>query len=200
MNNGREIELKGVVPDEGDVRARLAAAGAMAVFTGTMRDRRYDTPGHTLRERDEVLRMRVTRDAAGERAVVEFKSPTVLQDGYKIREERGTVVHDAAALDAILVSLGYVVTREVDREVAVFAVAGATVRLERYPRMDLLVEVEGEPAAIEAAIVLLGIPRAQFTTDSLSAFVRRYEARTGATAAICDRELSGDFRFRLDDA
>lgn len=196
----REIELKGVVPDERDARRRLDEAGALLVFTGTMRDRRYDTPAHALRDRDEVLRLRVMRDGAGERAIVEYKSPTVLQDGYKIREERGTMVHDAAALEAILLSLGYVVTREIDREVSVFSVAGATVRLERYPRMDLLVEVEGEPSCIEAAIAVLGIPRAAFTTDSLSAFARRFESRTGTRAALCERETAGDFRFRLDDA
>lgn len=196
----REIELKGVVPDERDARRRLDEAGALVVFTGTMRDRRYDTPAHALRDRDEVLRLRVMRDGSGERAIVEYKSPTVLQDGYKIREERGTMVHDAAALEAILLSLGYVVTREIDREVSVFSVGGATVRFEQYPRMDLLVEIEGEPASIEAAIALLGIPRTAFTTDSLSAFARRYESRTGTKAALCERELAGDFRFRLDDA
>lgn len=200
MNHEREIELKGVVPDERDARQRLDAAGALLVFAGTMRDRRYDTPAHALRERDEVLRLRLMRDDAGERAIVEYKSPTVLQNGYKIRDECGTAVQDAAALDAILRSLGYVVTREIDREVAVYAVVGATVRLERYPRMDLLVEVEGEPTCIESAIALLGIPRAEFTTDSLSAFARRFEARTGTKAALCDREMTGDFRFRLDDA
>ncbi len=197
----REIELKAVVPDEQGVRARLADAGA------TARLRRLDARpslryrvAHPARARRGAPPARDARRAGGARAIVEYKSPTVLQDGYKLREESGTEVHDAAALDTILRSLGYEVTREVDREVTVFAVAGATVRLERYPRMDLLVEVEGEPACIEAAIALLGIPRAAFTTDSLSAFVRRYEARTGATAAICDRELAGDFRFRLDDA
>ncbi|MEP7380241.1 MAG: CYTH domain-containing protein [Gemmatimonadota bacterium] len=196
----REIELKAVVSDERAVRARLAAAGAVPVFAGTLRDRRYDTAARSLRARDEVLRMRLQRDAAGERAVLEYKSPTEQCDGYKIREETGSEVQDATALDGILRALGFEVTREVDREVAVFAVAGATVRLERYPRMDLLVEVEGDPACIEAAIAVLAMPRATFTADPLSAFVRRFEARTGGTAAICDRELAGDFRFRLDDA
>ncbi len=196
----REIELKAVVSDERAVHARLAEAGAVPVFAGTLRDRRYDTAARSLRARDEVLRLRLQRDAAGERAVLEYKSPTELRDGYKIREETGSEVQDATAIDGILRALGFEVTREVDREVAVFAVAGATVRLERYPRLDLLVEVEGDPACIEAAIAALAMPRASFTADSLAAFVRRFEARTGGTAAICDRELAGDFRFRLDDA
>ncbi|MBK6486486.1 MAG: class IV adenylate cyclase [Gemmatimonadetes bacterium] len=196
----REVELKAVVPDEADARAHLARAGAVSVFSGTLADRRYDTVSRALRARDEVLRLRVQRNGAGVRAVLEFKGPTRILDGFKTREETGSEVVDADALDGILRALGYEVTREVDRHVAVFTVAGAMVRLEQYPRMDLLVEVEGEPACIEAAIAVLGIPRDTFTTDALSAFARRYEARTGDRAALCQRELAGDYRFRLDDA
>jgi hypothetical protein len=60
----------------------------------------------------------------------------------------------------------------------------ATVRMERYPEMDALVEVEGDPNAIESAIGVTGIPRGAFTADALSEFVRRYEARTGASARL----------------
>ena len=196
----REVELKAVVPDEAEARRRLLEAGAILVFEGTMSDRRYDTADRALTARDHVLRLRVQRDAAGERAVVEFKGSASIIDGFKIREETGTSVGDAEAFDGILRSMGFQVTREIDREVAVFAAAGATVRLERYPRMDLLVEVEGEPAHIESAIALLALPRAGFTAEPLIAFVLRFEARTGERAAICRREVAGDFRYRLDDA
>ena len=74
------------------------------------------------------------------------------------------------------------------------------VRFERYPRLDDLVEVEGEPAAIEAAIRVLGLPRAAFTTGRLPDFVREYELRTGVRAALCDRELAGDYRYSATDA
>jgi hypothetical protein len=70
------------------------------------------------------------------------------------------------------------------REVEVFDLAGATVRTERYPLMDPLVEVEGEPAAIERAIAASGIPRSEFTADSLSELVRRFELRNGAPALL----------------
>ena len=196
----REVELKAVVDDEGAARAALTAAGAMTVFEGSLFDRRYDTARRSLAAGDLVLRVRIQRTPAGERAIVEFKGPASVEAGYKVRDEAGTPVGDAEALDGILRSLGYEVSREVDREVAIFRVAGATVRFERYPRMDLLVEVEGDPTAIERAISLLGIARREFTAEALAAFVRRYEARTGLRAAVCRRELDGDFRFRLDDA
>jgi hypothetical protein len=62
------------------------------------------------------------------------------------------------------------------------------------------VEVEGEPAAIERAIAALAMPREAFTTGRLPDFVQRYEDRTGERAAICDRELTGDYRFSSTDA
>jgi hypothetical protein len=73
-----------------------------------------------------------------------------------------------------------------------YALFGATVRFERYPRLDDLVEVEGAPADIERAIVAIGLPRDGYTVDRLTDFVARYEARTGRRAAICDAILDAE--------
>ena len=70
----------------------------------------------------------------------------------------------------------------------------ATARLERYPRMDVLVEVEGEPAAIERAIVASGIPRSAFTAESLAEFVRRFQERTGVPAELSGGAIAGTRR------
>lgn len=196
----REIELKGVVPDEVEAQRRLESKGASLVFDGSLADRRYDTADRALARRDEVLRLRLESRNGSRRARLDFKGPASSYEGYKLREETSTPVEDHDALHVILGSLGYVVTREIDREVRIYVIGGATVRFERYPRMDVLVEVEGEPPAIESAIASLGLPRSGFTTERLASFVARYEARTGRRAAICARELDGDFRFRLDDA
>ncbi|MEP6551843.1 MAG: hypothetical protein ABJB95_11710, partial [Gemmatimonadales bacterium] len=76
-----------------------------------------------------------------------------------------------------------------DREIAQYQLGGAAIRFETYPRMDTLVEVEGQPAAIEEAIQVLGLPRGLFTNERLAAFVERFERRTGVTAAISDRPV-----------
>jgi hypothetical protein len=55
--------------------------------------------------------------------------------------------------------------------------------------MDVLVEVEGEPEAIENAIEALGMSRGEFTSERLATFVTRFEQRTGVRAAVCDREV-----------
>lgn len=196
----RETELKSVVPDEAACVARLLDAGAVPGQAARLEDRRFDTADFALAARDVVLRLRVLRSAAGSHATLDYKGPASYEAGYKHREETSAAVGDARAMSAILEHLGYRVSREIDRDIRTFAVDGATVRFERFPRMDTLVEVEGEPAAIERAIAVLALPREGFTPDRLFVFVQRFEARTGERAAICDREARGDYRYALDYA
>lgn len=195
----REVELKARVPDAEAAKARVRAAGATLVYQGRLEDRRYDAPERTLALRDHVLRLRVYR-AAPVRAMLDWKGPTTYQQGYKVREEHSVTFGEPDELAVMLERLGYVVTREIDRQIEQYTLDGATVRFEHYPRMDVLVEVEGEPAAIERAIATLGLPRASFTTERLPDFVRHFEDRTGQRAAICDRELTGDYRYSFADA
>lgn len=199
----REVELKGrLESDEGmaEARRRLERAGGDLQYEGRLEDRRYDTPDRALALRDHVLRLRVYRDGDSQRCSLDFKGPTGYADGFKVRDEHSVGADDPAALAQILEALGYIITREIDREIALYTVHGATVRFERYPRMDILVEVEGEPTAIERAIATLGMPREGFTTGRLPDFVLAYESRTGQRAAICDRELDGDYRYSSRDA
>lgn len=196
----REVELKSVVPDPAALRGRLMAAGARETFRGALFDCRYDLPARELLAKDHVLRLRVYEDAAGRRAVLDWKGPTGYDTGYKVREELSTPCGDGSAMAELIARLGYVAIREIDREIETYELAGATVRIERYPRMDVLVEVEGSPAAIEAAINASGLARAGFTSERLPEFIVRYEARTGERAAICRRELDGDYRYSTFDA
>lgn len=198
----REVELKGIAYSDAEAetaRQRLEAAGAALVFEGRLEDRRYDLPDKALALRDHVLRLRVYR-AESVTTSLDFKGPTGYADGFKVREELTVAAQDPVALARILEALGYIITREIDREIAQFSYAGATIRFERYPRMDLLIEVEGEPAAIERAIAALGLPRERFTAERLPDFVLKFESRTGQRAALCDRELAGEYRYSPNDA
>lgn len=195
-----EVEVKAVVDDVAARAARLREAGAEEVFAGSMRDLRYDTPDRGLAARDEVLRVRVYSSAAGDAAHLDWKGPTRIESGLKTREELSTSAGDLAGLGAIMEALGYVVTRDIEREVTMYRLGEATVRFERYPRMDDLVEVEGTASAIESAIEVLGIERGAFTADRLPDFARRFELRTGQRAALCRAELSGNYQYDLEQA
>ncbi len=196
----REVELKAVVDSMAARMANVERAGARLVFRGRLEDCRYDTIDRQLRTRDDVLRLRVYRDEQNTRAELGWKGPTRYEDGYKVRDEIGARSPDADALRQILDRMGFVVTREIDRDISQYELNGATVRFERYPRMDDLVEVEGDPGAIERAIEAIGLPREAFTSERLFDFVRRWQERTGESAALCDRELSGEHPYALEDA
>jgi adenylate cyclase class IV len=198
----REVELKGLLTSDAELaaaRARLEAAGAELMYEGRLEDKRYDTTDRALALQDHVLRLRVYRSDTVVTSL-DFKGPTTYADGFKVREEHTVGADDPAALARILEAMGYVITREIDREIAQYRHAGAVIRFERYPRMDILVEVEGEPEAIERAILTLGMARESFTTERLPDFVLKYESRTGERAAICDRELLGEYRYSANDA
>ena len=187
-----EFELKAVVRDPAACIASIERAGGRLVERGLLSDQRWDMPDGRLSARDEVLRIREFRGtgSGGEgtaerhRASLDWKGPTSIRDGYKVRDETSTPVDSAATLRVILSRLGFEVTQAIDREITAFDVAGAHARLERYPLMDVLIEVEGPPEAIERAIEATGLPRAEFTSERLSEFAIRFERRTGQAARL----------------
>jgi predicted adenylyl cyclase CyaB len=192
----REVELKAIVDDLAERRRRIEEAGGALSFEGKISDRRYDFVSRELSSRDEVLRVRRYHSPKSTRTFLDWKGPTEVRDVYKVREEVTTPVEDFDSLEKILEKLGLQLVWEIDREIAQYQLGGATVRFESYPRMDVLVEVEGEPAAIESAIEALGLARGTFTSERLADFVASFEHRTGVRAAISDRELEGDYEFR----
>jgi predicted adenylyl cyclase CyaB len=193
----REVELKAVVADEDAARGCLVQAGAHLTFAGQLLDRRYDDERGKLARRDEVLRVRAYRgpDGALVSAQLDWKGPTAVDQGYKVREELSTQIGDPETLKGVLERLGLVLVREIDRSIEQYTLGGAAVRFERYHRMDVLVEVEGTPDAIERAIAALGMPRSGFVSAGLPQFVAAFERRTGTRAALCARELAGDYRW-----
>jgi predicted adenylyl cyclase CyaB len=187
-----EVELKAVVADAEVTRARLEAAGARLTFAGRMEDRRYDTPDGRFARRDVVIRLRTYRPESGhpEQSYLDWKGASSSDSGYKVRDELSTSIGNSATLAKILEHLGLFVTREVDRTIWQYTLGDAMVRFEQYPRMDVLLEVEGSPDAIEQAIAVTGIARSAFSDERLLDFVARYEERTGLDAALSDRELT----------
>ncbi len=192
----REVELKAVVDDLAERKKKIEAAGAALSFEGKISDRRYDFATRELTGRDEVLRTRCYQNSASTRTYLDWKGPTEMRDGYKMREEITAPVEDSDSLEKILEKLGLELTWEIDREISQYELMGAIIRFETYPRMDVLVEVEGEPDAIEAAIDAIGLPRGMFTSERLPDFVNAFEHRTGVRAAVSDRELQNDYSFR----
>lgn len=180
-----ELEVKARVEDPEGLRAALARAGAALEFRGDMLDRRFDRDG-TLATRDEMLRLRMFRPADGQPAygVLGWKGAQMQRRGYRRRPEAETRVADPEATVTILERLGFEVSLRIDRRVEVYRLRRAVLRLEWYPAMDVLLEVEGEPPDIEQAIAATGLARDRFLAESLPYFVAAYERRTGQTALL----------------
>lgn len=183
-NAGDELELKARVDDPAALESAILAAGAEPVFRGEMIDRRYDRGGK-LEKHDEVLRLRVYKpDGGPEYGMLGWKGPASVRKGYKHREEHEAQVVQPKAARQILERLGYEVVLRIDRKIAEYRLAAATIRIEWYPAMDVLVEIEGEPGAIERAARATGLSRDQFLPEPLPHFVAAYEKRTGRTARL----------------
>ena len=180
----REVELKSVVDDIDKRRSIVEKAGVTLEFAGKLIDVRYGDESQRLFLADHVLRLRVYQTDSVSEGHLDWKGPTQYENGYKVREELSTPVGDPGALATILANLGYSIIMRIERRIWQYSLMGATVRFEEYPKMDALVEVEGPERAIEAAIAALGLPRDRYTTDRLTDFVLRYEARTGTPASL----------------
>jgi adenylate cyclase class IV len=180
-----ELELKARVEDPEALRSALVAAGAGLVYRGAMLDRRFDRKGR-LERRDEVVRLRVYHPADGGRewGVLGWKGPVGRRGAYRHREEWESRVDDPRAVLVVLRRLGYKISVRIDRAVEQYRLGEATLRIEWYPAMDVLVEVEGTPEEIERAIAKTGLPREAFLAESLPYFCAAYEVRTGRAARV----------------
>jgi predicted adenylyl cyclase CyaB len=179
-----EIELKAVVDD---VDARCAAvmrAGGRLVKEGRLRDLRFDDANGDITGRGEMLRVRTFVGSDRGEASLEWKGRATAHGDFKQREEIGTTAGDGGVLVDLLRRLGYRVILQIDRRITQYALEGATVRFERYPRMDDLVEVEGLPDAIERAVKVIGIPRSEYGSGSIHDFMKRYEQHSGQRAIV----------------
>ncbi len=183
MASMHEMELKSVVDDLPLRRGHVEGAGGRLRFEGTMVDRYYTRKTGSDSGAGR-LRIRTYQAPAGGWSEVTWKGRARLEHGYKVREELNTRVEDEATLRRILDRLGFEESDCITREITWYVFGEATLRFEQFPRMDLLVEVEGAPEAIERAIQATGIPREQFTAEPLKEFILRFEARTGAKALL----------------
>lgn len=180
-----ELEVKARVPSPTALRRALVAAGARREFRGRMRDLILDR-GDRLAPRGEVLRLRVYRRGAAVQGVLAWKGPARARGAYRHRLELEVRVADPDAVLQILGRLGFRETVRIDRRVEIWRLGKTVLRIERYPRMDTLVEVEGAPGAIERAIAATHLARERFLPVSLSHFVRAYEIRTGRRARLAE--------------
>lgn len=189
MQTERELKARLTASVE-EVRRQLVEAGWTLVLEGEMSDRVLDTPDGRLFDADEVLRVRtITAERGAARTVLTWKGPTRYENGFKVRDELETTAEDATAMLALFARLGFsTIAMAIDRRIAIYETDSVHVRIEQYPDMDTLIEIEGEPDAIELCIADVGLPRSSWVPWRLEEFVGRYEERTGRVARLASEE------------
>ncbi len=160
--NRLEIEIKVRVGLLAPWREKLIALGAeVKCPRGLERNLVFDTPRRRLRQSGILLRLRRSQG----RSVLTMKTPARADAGYKVRVETEADVSDFAAMAGILGGIGFrsFFTYEKYREV--FQLDGVGVMLDETPIGNFL-EIEGDPAGIDAAAARLGFARSDYITDS----------------------------------
>ena len=192
-NDGREIEVKLHIADLNALRTKLRRLGANATPRVFERNILYDTPASELSETGRILRIRIetpvsgrrtveraakARSSAGKRAqsrgILTYKAPispaldASLASRYKARKEIEIEFRPANNLETILAAIGL-------RSGFRYEKFRTSYRLRRLPDLHLdldetplgnYLELEGSPAAIDRAALLLGFSPQEYITAS----------------------------------
>ncbi len=176
MPDYTETEVKLYVPHLEVVQARLEMLGATLTAPRVYEQNvRYENAAHTLTSDGIVLRLR--QDT---RARLTYKEGGSAQDGIVSRTEIEVEVSDFAAMEAILVKLGYATAMRYEKYRTTFALNGVEIVLDEMPYGNF-VEIEGESGAIAAAIDRLELQDAPRSSASYVTLFEKVKAQLGLT-------------------
>ena len=178
-----EIEIKIAVSDPTAFQARLPALGFTLQTSRTFeRNVLYDTPGRTLRESHQILRVRqygdlwtLTHKRQPDRA--EAAEPT----RYKVRIETETTVADGEALAEIFTRLGYSPMFRYEKYRTEWSQGAAHLVVDETP-IGTFAELEGPVAWIDSTLAALGIDPSACLNDSYGRLFTAWKQRTGSPA------------------
>ena len=160
-----ETELKYLGPDLDAVRARLREAGAgLEQQRELERNSVFDDAEGSLRKSGRLLRLRNGHELT-------VKLP--LKGGRFKSQREITVTVTEGSIDELLSGLGYEVVFRYEKYREYWNLDGATVTLDELPFLGPVIEIEGEPDAIDAVTARLGIEGLPTSTETyLSLFTQ----------------------------
>ncbi len=173
----REVEIKFLVAD---AKALVRGLRASEFHLVTRRTHEmnvlYDLPGHPLRQRGDILRLR----KYGDGWTLTHKSKGTARR-HKSRQEFETAVADGASLDRILRALGFSPSFRYEKFRSEWANGHGQVVIDETP-IGTVAEIEGQPRWIDRIAKLLGIPPTSYITLSYGAMFDEWKRRTGSAA------------------
>ena len=189
--HGAEIELKFPVADSTTLCRAAAEAGFKLLTERTFEGNTlYDTPDRQLRERKQILRLRLY----GDRWTVTHKrqeesgpgigtSPTAEESGsrYKTRIETESRIEDGEALAEIFAQLGYGPVFRYEKFRTEWESGEGHLVLDETP-IGVWAELEGKPEWIETMLGRLGVNAADCSTESYGKLFLNWKDATGSPA------------------
>jgi adenylate cyclase class 2 len=173
----REVEIKFLVDDAKALARNLRASGFHLVTRRTHEmNVLYDLPGHPLRARGEILRLR----KYGNRWMLTHKSKGTARR-HKSRQEIETEVADGRSIDGILRALGFSPSFRYEKFRSEWTDGSGHVTIDETP-IGTVAEIEGRPRWIDRTAKLLGIPQESYITLSYGAMFEEWKRRTGSPA------------------
>src|SRR5262249_15879030 len=159
-----EIEIKLPCESLDAVRHRLREGNATAVTPQHFESNDlYDNAGGQIAASGSTLRLRQAND----QALLTFKGPARFEGGVKRREERETIVADAAEMKTILSRLGFSRRFPYEKRPEEWRFEDCVVALDETP-IGNFVEIEGDPSSIRRAVARLELDSSEAIPYSYS--------------------------------
>ncbi len=167
----QEVEVKIRLPQAAPIAGRLRKAGFRLASNELERDVVFDTPGHELRGRGCLLRLR----HHGVSWLLTYKGPARPDSRYKDREEIETEIADGKRLELLLERLGYRPAFVYEKRRRIFLKKGepGLAALDHTPIGEFL-ELEGPRRWIDRAASRLGFGPTDYVTASYAVLYWEY--------------------------
>jgi len=173
----REIEIKFRVGNLRELSHKLRAAGFRLKTPRTHEmNTLYDLPGHVLRNRRELLRLR----EYGKSWKLTHKSGGKVSR-HSSRTELETAVSDGEKMELILRALGYSPSFRYEKFRAEWSDGKGQVVVDHTPIGDFC-EIEGKPQWIDTTAKKLGVSHENYITKNYATLFAEWKEKTGSAA------------------
>jgi Adenylate cyclase, class 2 (thermophilic) len=163
MSSSQEIEIKFRIVDLASLIARLRQLGLQQITPRTHEmNTLFDLPGHPLRNRGDLLRLR----KYGESWLLTHKTKSKEKSGpHKSRTETETRVENGQKMEAILNALGFQATFRYEKFRAEWKGEQGHVVIDETPIGDFA-EIEGPGEWIDSMARQLGVADHDYITET----------------------------------
>jgi adenylate cyclase class 2 len=188
MSSSQEIEIKFRIRDLDSLIARLRELGFEQVTPRTHEmNTLFDLPGHPLRNRGELLRLR----KYGDLWVLTHKAKSKEQSGpHKTRIETETRVESGEKMEAILRALHFDPSFRYEKFRAEWKGKEGHVVIDETP-IGNFAEIEGPGEWIDSVAQDLGIAVNDYITDTYAGLFFTWKKQTGSAAKEMTFETVG---------